>query len=356
MPEELERYFSPSYEEARQRFRSLAGDAGHLASYPVDALSPSGGELTMDVARIGPADARRLLIVSSGTHGAEGFFGSAVQLAFLGSGGELPPDTALLLIHAVNPFGFSHLRRVNEENVDLNRNFLLDGEDYSGSDPGYAEFDPMLNPPTPPGGLEFFLLRSVWNIMVHGLPALKNSLAQGQYDFPMGIFFGGSGPSASKRIFTEELEGWVGDAERILHLDFHTGLGKWGTYVLAAGGEVQDAERRALASHFGDCVQMLDPGGVLYEIRGEFGTWCKSRFPDRTYHALLAEFGTYSILRVLGALRKENRATHWGDDASQAEARKELLEVFAPANPSWRRLVTREGLQIIRQGMELLSE
>jgi hypothetical protein len=354
---ELEGYFSRSYEEARRRFRSLAQEnAGSLESEAIGHTSPSGGDLTIDAARFGPVDAERLLVVSSGTHGAEGFMGSAIQLAFLDSAFELPPKTALLLIHAVNPFGFSHLRRVNEDNVDLNRNFLLDGQPYSGSDPGYADFDPMLNPKTPPGGLEFFLPRAVWNILIHGLPKLKNSLAQGQYDFPQGLFFGGSAPSETKRILSDRLPGWVGSADRILHLDLHTGLGRYGTYVLAAGGQTSDADKTLLSRHFGgDCVQLLEPGGVLYEIRGEFGMWCRSLFPGRTYHALLAEFGTYNILRVIGALRQENRATHWGDASSQAAARKELREVFAPSSPGWQRLVAERGLKIVQQGLELLS-
>ncbi len=73
------------------------------------------------------------LVVSSGVHGVEGFFGSAVQLAFLE---KLPPDwrppegAAVVLIHALNPFGFAWQRRFNEENVDLNRNFLLAEQTY----------------------------------------------------------------------------------------------------------------------------------------------------------------------------------------------------------------------------------
>ena len=76
--------------------------------------------------------------ISSGIHGVEGFFGSAVQLAFLDSlppNWQPPPGTKFILLHALNPFGFAWRRRFNEENVDLNRNFLLPEEAYSGAPP-----------------------------------------------------------------------------------------------------------------------------------------------------------------------------------------------------------------------------
>ena len=62
----------------------------------------------------------------SGTHGVEGYCGSGIQIGFLKEGlfAELPDDMSVVLLHAMNPYGFSNDRRVNEDNVDLNRNFL----------------------------------------------------------------------------------------------------------------------------------------------------------------------------------------------------------------------------------------
>lgn len=125
--------FSPDYRLARQRFRDAARAAGFaLEEHPIEQEGPRGEVLTIDVARKGPPRPRSVLAVSSGTHGVEGFFGSAVQLAWLESGAALPAEDAALLIHAVNPFGFAWVRRVNEDNVDLNRNFLCAGQTYEG--------------------------------------------------------------------------------------------------------------------------------------------------------------------------------------------------------------------------------
>eukprot|EP01032_Pedospumella_encystans_P016815 gene16815-19167_t len=82
-----------------------------------------GEELAMDVAVQGPADAAQVLMTTSAVHGIEGFCGSAIQTGLLHSL-SLPPGVAVVHVHAVNPHGFSHARRVNEDNVDLNRNFI----------------------------------------------------------------------------------------------------------------------------------------------------------------------------------------------------------------------------------------
>ena len=91
----MEDFFSPTYAEARKRFLAAAG-ANLAGSYPHPLKGPDGGDLATDVARLGPTDARRVLVLESGTHGAEGFCGSAILLALLKSPPALAPDTAIL--------------------------------------------------------------------------------------------------------------------------------------------------------------------------------------------------------------------------------------------------------------------
>jgi hypothetical protein len=79
------------------------------------------------VARLGAADAPALLVLSSACHGVEGFCGSGAQVALLGDASfhaaVRQSGTAVLFVHALNPYGFSWWRRTTHENVDLNRNF-----------------------------------------------------------------------------------------------------------------------------------------------------------------------------------------------------------------------------------------
>ena len=352
----LTSYFSSDYERARQRFiDSVNRWQGQHLSYQIEQESPNGKALTIDIARFGHSNAKHLLILSSGTHGVEGFFGSAVQLATIDF--KLAqilsnPNCAVLMVHSVNPFGFSHLRRVNEDNIDLNRNFMTDEDRYEGAPQKYADMNSLLNPKTPPQTLEFFWLKSVYKIIRHGFSALKSSVAQGQYEFPKGLFFGGKSPSKSKQIISKNLKIWVGEAQQIIHLDLHTGLGKWGNYVMAASSNIPHTEMDWLMSHFDqDKVQSLNADGVLYTIRGEFTYFCRSLFPNKSYYPILVEFGTYPILKVLDALRTENRATHWchPHDPHLAKARLQLKESFVPEHPQWQQQVLESTLRIIDQ-------
>src|SRR5688500_15512812 len=137
--------FSDSYAEARKKFVEAARRAGaKLASYkhPIER-GPAGEPLFLDVSVLGPGNASRVFVVGSGTHGIEGYSGSAAQRAWLRGRPRLPKDTAVVFFHAQNPWGFAHKTRVTEENVDLNRNFIDFGKPLP-SNPGYEELHPII--------------------------------------------------------------------------------------------------------------------------------------------------------------------------------------------------------------------
>ena len=120
-------YFRDDYFTARELFRETSARAGlALESHKNPAPGPHGEPLTTDTVLVGRADAPRLAVLISGMHGVETLCGSACQSGFLAEGRwrELSDDVAVLLIHALNCWGAAHLRRNNEDNVDLARNFL----------------------------------------------------------------------------------------------------------------------------------------------------------------------------------------------------------------------------------------
>jgi len=134
--------YADSYTAARGKFLTAAGDAGASVTTYVhpQETGADGGSLCIDVARLGPRDATRALLIASGTHGPEGFAGSAGQIALLRSESskELPKDVRIVLVHGVNPYGFARITRTTENNVDLNRNFI----DFSAglpANPTYRE-------------------------------------------------------------------------------------------------------------------------------------------------------------------------------------------------------------------------
>ena len=355
-----ESFFSSTYEEARQRFVTAAERAGaRMSRYPVPIAGKAEDAFTIDVAILGQADSPTL-VTSSGVHGVEGFLGSAVQLAQLQAfGSDIARHVCWVFVHAVNPFGFSQIRRFNEANVDLNRNFLSDRSQYSGASTSYARLDDFLNPAAPPSIVEPFRLKALWKIARYGLGTLKQSIAQGQYAYPRGIFFGGDAPSQAFRIIEENMSQWIGRAQHVLHVDFHSGLGAFGDYKLLLAELTGSDNCEWYERVFGqDVVEATDSSAATaYRASGPMGEWLQDHFADRSYRFVTAEFGTYGPVRVLGAIRAENRAHHFGAETSHAfrNAKRELLECFCPAVRKWRRKAIASGLKVLSQGARALE-
>ncbi len=352
--------FSVDHAAARQLFGQAAERLGWaLESHAIDATGPSGEELFLDVAVSKGGDPARTLVVSSGLHGVEGFFGSAVQVALLQrwAAGSEPPARCVFL-HGLNPFGFAWLRRFDQRGVDPNRNFLLPGEQFSGAPPGYAQLDSFLNPRRPPARAEFFTAQALWLIARHGMPALRQAIAAGQYEFPQGLFFGGREPCQIQQILAAHLPRWLAGADSIMHLDFHTGLGRWGTYKLLIDYPLSAAQSARLAAWFGEAsFEACDASDIAYDARGGFGRWCVAQQLAAEYLFACAEFGTYSPLRVLAGLRAENQAHHWGQptSASTGRSKRQLRELFCPASPAWRRQVLRSSQGLADRALRGLS-
>lgn len=353
-------FFHPNYATARHKFLEACEKYGWaVESHPIAARGPNREELFIDVAAHSPdGDHTRTLVVSSGVHGVEAPFGSAVQLALLERWKASPP-VRCVFVHAVNPWGWAHRRRFNEASVDLNRNFLFGKQAYVGSPPGYADFAPLLNPPHPPKRVDAFLLRAAWAILRLGLPKLKQAVAAGQYDHPKGLFFGGHAPGESVRILGEHWERWLGRSRDVVHLDFHTGLGAWGEHTLLLDVVPTAGQRARLARWFGpDSYELWEPDGTAYDVRGGFGPWCHDRRGEREYLFACAEFGTYRPVFVVEALRAENMAHHWGRpaDPGTERAKRRLAEAFCPASPRWRAGVLADGVRLAVAAADGLRE
>jgi hypothetical protein len=355
--------FPTDYATSRELFQDAAARLGwSCQSHYIGQTGPDGGKLTIDAA-ISPApQAERVLVASSGLHGVEAPFGAAVQLAAMDAwadGREFPSGVRCVFLHALNPYGFAWGRRVDGDNIDPNRNFLLAGEEYHGSPDGYKDFDPLLNARTPPSRWDFFALRAWLLVQRHGLPALKQALVIGQYDFPKGIFFGGHGPGSTHQALRHRLRAWIGPATSVLHLDFHTGLGDWGTFKLLLDAPTTPEQRARLDRWFGPGSHEDDnPNGVAYLPRGSFGPWCVAQQLAPDYLYAVAEFGTYGTVAMMTGIRAENQAHHWGRPGGMAErrARERLAELFCPSDPNWRRRVLTQGVDLVSRAVAGLAE
>src|ERR1700710_1058648 len=121
-----EEHFPADYRSARHAFIAACEQAGVdvIARVHPDVKGSGGKPLFLDTAVIGPRDAKKALLLMSATHGVEGYFGSGVQTGLMREGlaGRVPKGSKIVLLHALNPYGFSWDRRVNEDNGDINRN------------------------------------------------------------------------------------------------------------------------------------------------------------------------------------------------------------------------------------------
>jgi hypothetical protein len=338
--------FSDSYAVARARFCEAASARGGTLRRVEVCRDPVHGSLSIDVAELGPLGAP-VVVVSSGLHGVEGLFGSAVQLAWL-ERAELPKGKRIVLVHGLNPYGMAHLRRVNENNVDLNRNFLPPGRPYSGVSAGYERLASLLNPKSPHGGFELMIARALWQIARHGMSTLKQAVAGGQYEHPEGLFFGGKCLQPGPELVLEQAARWVGASEQIIWIDLHTGLGPSATYKLLVSEEDGSDAHRRLKARFGAQVQPWDASGkgVAYRVEGGLSDGLRQVFGARCT-TLTCEFGTHSPLTVLRALRARNRAHHHGGDLAGAQA--QIVEAFCPASRRWRQRVLERGLAVVEQ-------
>jgi len=324
--------FSADYSEARDKFLSAASALGApLSAYSNPNKGPKGETLTTDLAWIGPEDAGKVAVLISGTHGVEGFCGSGAQVAWMRgeAARRLPPDVAVLVIHAINPYGFAWIRRVTEEGVDLNRNHV----DFSLPLPvnaGYAEIADAVVPAEIEGPVlaaaEARL--KAWRAQ-HGDAAYYRAYSAGQYTHPEGVFYTGLGPH--------------GYGDPICHHPIGS-----------------PALKRALA-WYGDSLTGSTLGTTeSYARDGLSGVGYVRALPGVEVNFVTLEYGTYPRDRGAKAFREDHwlhRTANAGAfDTEKGRAIKAQLRMhFYPDTDAWKEMVLWRAFQVVRQTVEGLA-
>ncbi len=298
--------FSATYRQARERFLDAARASGAaIRSHVHPRKGAEGEEIAMDAALIGPADASSLFIVSSGTHGPEGFSGSACQLGLLGDSLATRAgqnDTAILLIHAVNPFGFSHLTRTNEDNIDLNRNFNDFSQPYPPNDT-YEEVHPLLVPAIwPPSDADEALLATRMQELVG---RRTPGVSSGQAVHPDGLFYAGTAPSWSNSTVRAILREHGAGRRHIAWIDVHTGLGPRGHGEKIFGRHSAETQARAMAWWGRDLIVSTMAQSVSPRTAGHITSCAPQECPDAALTPMTLEYGTLPNPDVRRALRGE---------------------------------------------------
>jgi len=351
--------FSDSYQQARRKFLAAAPTS---RAFSCSTRGPSGEELFTDAAYFGRADARRLLVLVSGVHGPEGYAGSAAQLQFLQAKlhEDLAPSTAVLLIHALNCYGFAWDRRTTAEGCDLNRNFV----DFSKPLPANPGYEALAEHLVPADISEEGLRQAAAAIDAyrsrHGDLKFQHARECGQYSRPGGMFYGGTEPTEARRTLEKiAAEFDVAAREKVIIVDYHTGLGPYGY------GELQ-CEQPSGRSGYARAVNIFGPSVTSPDI-GNSSSVLISGSQDEFWERISGDRHTYICLEFGTFDADIGRQTHRNDlwlfkyrpEAVDSELGRRIRyasrQYFYPERSDWKEMVVWRSHQVNRQALAALT-
>ena len=350
-------FFYNSYDEIRahlkDRVKSLRekGIDVKTSEYTVD----DGDDLYIDNIYLSPAKEKdNLIVLTTGVHGMEGYIGSVMLDVFFE---EIYPgidtdNTGILIVANVNPYGMKYMRRYNENNVDLNRNFILDWDSFDKtSNKDYPEVKEFLQPEGKIGNALWhevgFYLDLAKEALTKGANKVSDALLTGQYEYSQGVYYGGNGDEIStaylKSVFNDCLDG---DYDNIVHIDIHSGYGpRYNMVIFNSGYETMTEAQTKEA--FGYDYVISHDSESFYATTGDttdyFYRLAESKNTDKELFSTCFEFGTIgdSFIDSILSLKytvDENRQ-HWypSDNKIASEVVKEnYYELFYPTETQWR--------------------
>ncbi|MDG5472328.1 M14 family metallopeptidase [Jeotgalibacillus sp. ET6] len=360
----IDEYFPKTYEESREVFRKnfdiikalwpnaelTSHSIGKEEDNTIDMIYAEGTETN-----------ERVLFMTSGEHGIEGYAGAAMLDVFVSELADLvdAKRTGICLIHALNPWGMKHFRRVTENNVDLNRNYLVDSsmpEDIN------KEYERLLKLFLPDGKIKSYIVEEseIRNHMSKGVVAegysgLMEAKGMGQFEFPTGVYYGGKEKEESAIFLSSIQRKLLSTFSKVIHMDWHTALGptKEVTMVMS---ETDGRSEKELKKEYGlKNVKTFSPADVKGDSTNHFYEVKNLEFPQTRLFSALFEFGTFgtsmsATIREFLTITLENRLYHEG--AEHEEDRQKILSefkaMFYPDEHDWRMAVLTEGRNAIK--------
>lgn len=311
-----------------------------VKEYPHPEPGPDGGPLATTVFYHGPQEngrptADKIFVVSSGTHGLEGPAGALCQLDLMRNVERLRfnhSSLGVLIVYALNPFGFSWKRRVDHQNADVNRTAGRHDLPNTG-------YDTMRHTMVPEqwgwrDKLRFWCLILPCLVFSSLRRQVQAAVTGGQYSDQSGLFYGGEQESWSVVTLHQISDDFLTKAKQVAWLDIHTGLGKKGvgTLISCATKQSQTLIER-LKMLFGGEIQFpLCQGGdnVSAPIAGDVLTYLTNLLGEDRFTAVALEYGTAKLHVVLYRMVAENWAWHHGRQRPDDPIREDLQEAFLP--------------------------
>lgn len=315
--------------------------------------------LTIEALWLHPARREKLVVLSVGEHGIEGYVGSTMARLFCEQFlGQLNPEnTGVVFVHAINPWGMSHYRRVNKNGVDLNRNFILNGSFNNNYNQGFSSLSSLLVPGKPIGNFElhyaslFFKIAN--SILKHGMATLTRVTLLGQYQQPRSIFFGGQSLQPESEFVVASIKKAMAEYQHILILDQHTGYGpRYQMGVVVPPTEPLSSAQ--LEEKFGYPYVVKGNQEEFYQINGDMvqaiSDLGQGHPGAKIDFACSFEFGTYgdgllARAKSLAAmiLESQNYSYPAISQRTEQKVRQIFKELYFPSEPAWRQKALQDG-------------
>lgn len=347
--------YPKTYEASRDRFRRWINDQKAAnpksAEFTFKVPSQIDQDLTVDVFYV-PAErtTKNLIVFMIGVHGGEAYTASAQVNSFLsGQWRDLEKlSTGLVIVHAMNPYGFKYFRRTTEDNVDLNRNFVSKVESFKDTNTSYEKLQYLL---VEPGPVSIFgwhnlslLPRLLFEMLLTSKSVLRDALVSGQREVPEGVFFGGTKFQPQVSFVRDLIAEKAKPYQKIFFVDFHTGYGKRGTLHLLGAEGLVDKHREYTKSVYTNLQLEVPVQNDVYHTHGDSVSWFSSLFPEKDVAAVCYEMGTTNNQEVLQsfwslqALRFESQGAFHGYDTEEdyQTARQMSVNNFLPEDSQWR--------------------
>jgi hypothetical protein len=263
----------------------------------------------------------------------------------------------VVLLHALNPYGFAWNRRVNEDNADINRNFV----DHAAppANPAYDALAEAIAPQSlSPEALKTADARLRAFAAAKGDFALQSAISAGQYSHPDGLYYGGARESWSAAMLAAVLREHLCAAKRLIVIDYHTGLGESGDAQMITEDLPHSTAYKRQKAIWGARVRSADGGESLSApLTGTMDKALAQMMAETELTFAALEVGTVPLHGVFEALRKDNWLhCHSGRKTLHNDPiKREIRAAFYPETAAWKAQAWAHARETFEQALKAIA-